>query len=48
MGIGWFLKLMFVSRSCVLKVSGFSFDLLGQPVSAHFGMPESIPAHAQY
>ena len=48
MGIGWFLKLMFVSRSCVLKVSGFGFDLLGQPMIAHFGTPRSIHAHAQY
>ena len=48
MGIGWFLKFIFVSCNCVLKVCGFSFDLLGQPVIAHFGMPRSIPAHAQY
>ena len=47
-GIGWFVKLMFVSPSCALKVSGFSFDLLGQPITAHVGMPRSIHAHAQY
>ena len=46
MGIGWILKLIFMSRSCILKVSGFNFDLLGQPVSAHFGMPRSNLAHA--
>jgi hypothetical protein len=26
---------------------GFSFDLLGQPVMAHLGIPRSIPDHAQ-
>ena len=24
------------------------FDLFGQPVMAHFGIPRSIPAHSQY
>ena len=46
--MGWFLKFILVFFSCVLKAWGFSFDLLGHPVMAHFGMPRSIPAHSQY
>ena len=34
--------------SCVLKAWRFSFDLLGHPIIAHFGMPRSIPVHSQY
>ena len=39
---------VFLFCSCVLKASGFSFDVLGEPMTAHFGMPMSMPAHAQY
>ena len=39
---------MLVFLNCVLKAWGFSLDLLGQPVTAHFGIPRSIPAHLQY
>ena len=39
---------MLMFLRCVLKAWGFSFDLLGQPVMAHFGIPRSMPAHSQY
>ena len=48
MGIDWFMKLMFVFCSFALKFSGFSFDLLEQQMTAHFGMHGSIPALVQY
>ena len=30
-----------------MNFSGFSLDLFGQPVMAHFCTPKSIPAHSQ-
>ena len=27
---------------------GFSLDLLGHPITTHFGTPTSIPVHLQY
>ena len=39
---------MFKACILALNVSGFIFDLFGQPVMAHFGTPRSIPAHSQY
>ena len=38
---------MFVFCRVVLKAMGFFFDLLGQPVIAHFCTPTSIPDHLQ-
>ena len=32
---------------CALNAMGFIFDLLGHPVTAHLGIPRSIPAHSQ-
>lgn len=31
-----------------MNVSGFAFDLFGQPVIVHFGIGSSIPVHSQY
>ena len=45
--MGWILKFIFVFHIFVLKVCGFSFDLLEHLVTAHLGMPRSIPAHSQ-
>ena len=39
---------MFWAWIIALKVFGFVFDLFGQPVMAHFGIPRSIPVHSQY
>lgn len=47
MGIDWFLKLIFVSLICILKVCDLNFDLLGHLVIVHLGMPKSILAHSQ-
>ena len=47
MGIGWFLKFIFVFCICILKAYGFSFDLLGHTMTEHLGMPRSIPTHLQ-
>ena len=46
MGIGWFLKFIFVSCICVLKACGFSVDLLGHLLITYLGMPRSILAHS--
>lgn len=45
MGIGCLLKLLFVVHTCVLKASKFSFDLLGQLVTMHLGMPKFIQGY---
>ena len=46
MGIGWFLKFIFMSCIYVLKACGFNFDLLGHQVITHLGRPKSIHAHS--
>jgi hypothetical protein len=38
---------MLVDWIRALKVVGLNLDLFGHPVTAHFGMPRSIPAHSQ-
>ena len=38
---------MFVAWIWALKVSWFILDLFGHPMTAHFGIPMSIPAHSQ-
>ena len=38
---------MLVDCIRALNVMGFSLDLLGHPVTAHLGIPRSIPAHSQ-
>ena len=45
---GWFLYVMFWACIFTLNIYGFVFDLFGQPVIAHFGIPRSISAHSQY
>ena len=39
---------MFWAWIFVLKLVGFVFDLFGQSVTAHFGIPRFILAHSQY
>jgi hypothetical protein len=38
---------MLVDWIRALNVMGFILDLLGHPVTAHLGIPRSIPAHSQ-
>ena len=38
---------MLVAWIRALKVVGLSLDLFGHPVTAHLGIPWSIPAHSQ-
>ena len=38
---------MLVAWIRTLKVMGLSLDLFGHPVTAHLGVPRSIPAHLQ-
>ena len=33
---------------CFLNVPWFILDLFGHPVTTHFDIPRSIPAHSQY
>ena len=44
---GWFLLLILVAWMGALKTMGWSFDLFGQPVTAHSEIPRSIPAQLQ-
>ena len=46
--MGWSLRFILVFFKCVLKAWGLIFDLFGHPVTTHFGMPRSMPAHSEY
>ena len=48
MSMSWFLYVMFCIWIYALNVFGFVFDLFGQPVILHFGIPRSISARSQY
>ena len=46
--MGWPLKFILALANYVLKACEFNLEWLGHLVTAHFGMPRSIPAQSQY